>query len=416
MKVINLLLDGIGDRSYKVLDNKTPLDYARTPNLDEIAKTSQCGLMTPLDYGKVLGTDLAHFILFGYTLQEYPNRSVIDALGEGIKLDKKTLVLRASFANVAKKDEGFLIKERFCKNLKKEEIKKIIKKINRNINGYEFKVIHSYDSHCIILVKGGKLLEKISDSDPFYSPQYAMKIEPFETNEDLAFKTSDLINKFLKENFKILNNLNLNKIRKNQNLKKANFILTKWAGKFKKLDSFEKRTGKTGLILAKSDLFKGISKILDIDYFRYKSFDKAVDLALKSKKEYIHLHTKLPDSASHKKDPFLKVKEIEKIDKKIKKLLDFKGLLIVTGDHSTPCSGKMIHSGESVPFMAKGKFVRVDDVKEFNEISCSKGSVFIKGKDFIPFIQNASDTAKLYHLKQGTKRFNYRIKNINKLK
>ncbi|MGM0379798.1 MAG: alkaline phosphatase family protein [Bacillota bacterium] len=416
MKVINLLLDGIGDRSYKILDNKTPLDYAKTPNLDLIAKKSQCGLMTPLDYGKVLGTDLAHFILFGYTLKEYPNRSVIDALGEGIKLDKETLVLRASFANVEKKEDGFLIKERFCKDLKKEEIKKIIKKINRNIDGFKFKVIHSYDSHLIILVKGKKLSKNISDSDPFYSPQYAMKVEPFETNKDLAYKTSKLINKFLKENFLILDNLDFNKKRKEMNLKKANFILTKWAGKYKSLDSFKKRTGKSGLILAKSDLFKGISEILDINYLRYKSFDDAIDLALKSKKEYIHLHTKLPDSASHKKDPFLKVKEIEKIDKKIEKLLDFKGLLIVTGDHSTPCSGKMIHSGESVPFMAKGEFVRVDDVKEFNEISCSKGSMFIKGKDFIPFVQNASDSAKLYHLRQGNKRYNYRIKNINKLK
>lgn len=114
MKTITLLLDGVGDRSYEVLGGKTPLQYANTPNLDKLAVTSQCGLMMPHKLGCSLGTDLAHFLLFGYEMKEYPGRAVIDAIGEKHNLDKDTLVLRTSFATVEKKD-GYYLKNRFTK-------------------------------------------------------------------------------------------------------------------------------------------------------------------------------------------------------------------------------------------------------------------------------------------------------------
>jgi 2,3-bisphosphoglycerate-independent phosphoglycerate mutase len=111
MKVITLLLDGVGDRTYEVLDHQTPLQYAKTPNLDQLAKKAQCGLMVPLSIGVSLSTDLAHFIMFNYSLNEYPTRTIIDAYGEDINFTEQDLLLRASFAKVAKKDDGYLIKE-----------------------------------------------------------------------------------------------------------------------------------------------------------------------------------------------------------------------------------------------------------------------------------------------------------------
>ena len=38
MRVLILLGDGMGDRPLRELDNKTPLEKARTPNMDEVAK------------------------------------------------------------------------------------------------------------------------------------------------------------------------------------------------------------------------------------------------------------------------------------------------------------------------------------------------------------------------------------------
>ncbi|BEP27935.1 alkaline phosphatase family protein [Helicovermis profundi] len=410
MKTITLLLDGVGDRSYKELDYKTPLEYAKTPNLDRIAKNSQCGIMNVLEEGKALGTDLAHFILFGYTLDEYPGRAVIDMIGEKLHCHEESLILRISFASVIK-SEGFLIEERFVKEISKKEIETICNKLSYKEDGYEFKLIHSYDSHGFLIVKKidgeVELSSKISDSDPFYEKQFVMKIEPFE-NYSLESKfTAKLLNKYLINSYNMLNN----DYKKNA----CNFILTKWAGFYKKPESFYKRNGLKGCIVGKSKLFNGISNITSMDYYEYKNFDEAIELALTLDYAYIHLHTKKTDEASHKKDPLLKAKVLEEIDKKISRLLDFEGLLIVTADHSTPCSGKMIHSGESVPFMAKGEFIRIDKVEKFDEISCFRGSIHLYGKNFMNYIQNATDSANLYHLRAGNKKKNYIPKEVNKL-
>lgn len=405
MKVITLLLDGVGDRTYEVLDHQTPLQYANTPNLDRLAKKAQCGLMTPLSIGASLGTDLAHFILFNYSLDEYPTRTMIDAYGEKINFDQEDLLLRASFAKVDQKDDGYYIKERFIEKQKQKEISELINIFSRKKNGFSFEVIHSYDSHCFLKISGNKLSAAVSDSDPFYSDQYVMKVEPFESETAESQQTADLINDYLKENYDLLS-------KRNQT---CNFLLTKWAGKDKEVEPFKSKTGMSGLILGKSKLLEGIATLTNMKYEGYDTFTEAIEKALAAKEDYVHLHTKKTDTASHTKNVHEKVKVIEAIDETLTPLLSFDGLLIVTADHSTPCAGEMIHSGESVPFMAIGGYVRRDTVEKFNEIDCSLGSIQLKGNEFIDYINNARDEGKLYHLRAGKKHSNFIRRDINKL-
>ncbi len=405
MKVITLLLDGVGDRTYEVLGHQTPLQYGKTPNLDKLAKKAQCGLMTPLTIGASLGTDLAHFILFNYSLEEYPTRTIIDAYGENINFKTQDLLLRASFAKVEKKDDGYFIRERFIEKQNKKNIAELINIFNREKNGYTFEVLHSYDSHCFLKISGSHLSASISDSDPFYSDQYVMKVEPFESETIESRETADLINDYLKENYDLLSRKDLS----------CNFLLTKWAGKEKKVETFKTKTGMSGRMIGKSKLLEGIATLTDMTYQGYETFPDAIEKALKAEEDYIHLHTKKTDTASHSKNVHEKVKVIETIDKMLEPLLTFDGLLIVTADHSTPCAGDMIHSGETVPFMAIGGYIRRDQVKKFNEIDCSLGSIQLKGSEFIDYINNARDQGKLYHLRSGKKHSNFIKKEVNKL-
>jgi len=414
MKAITLLLDGVGDRSYEDLGGLTPLQYAHTPNLDKLAKESQCGLMTPYKLGTSLGTDLAHFLLFNYNMDTYPGRAVIDAIGENHKLDGAELILRASFAEVIK-DEGYLLKSRFTHELKGEEAVSLCDLLSFDFQGYTFKVHHSYDSHCLVMVSGPGLSSQISDSDPFYTDQYVMAVEAFETECDRAIFTADLMNKYLRKAHELLRDHPINNLRKEKGQEVANMLLSKWAGMHKPIESFYVRNGMTGLLLGKSNLLQGLSSLIDLPYEGYDSLEEGVKRALEAKSEYVHLHTKDPDTASHQKDPLKKVQAIEAIDKVLEPLLAFDGLLIVTADHSTPCAGQMIHSGESVPFMARGQYIRRDSVDRYDEVACSRGSVSLTAGDFMHYIQNATDRGTLYHLRAGKKWQNYRVRDVNKL-
>lgn len=413
MKCITLLLDGASDRSYESLDFKTPLQYANLSHLDSIARDSQCGIMTVLEEGRVLGTDLAHFLLFSNSISDYPGRAIIDALGEDLLIDDQTLYLRASLASVVY-NEGYELLHRFTPDLLDEEIKTLIADLKTTIDGYDFSFHHSYDSHGFVLVRG-PVDDRVSDSDPFMRGSYVMAVEAYETTDSQAKRTADAINQYIKYTYDILSKhvINEKRLRENQSL--SNIILTKWAGMNRVLPSFEEKNGMKGVIIGQSNLLKGMAKLLKMDYYHYDDFNEAVNYALSCPYDYVHLHTKTPDTASHKKDPHLKVKALETIDEMIQPLMDFNGLLIVTSDHSTPSSGLMIHSGESVAFMAKGEYIRRDDVLSFDEISCSKGSLYLMGKDFMPYIIGAVDQGVMYHLRQGNHRKNHQIKNVNKL-
>ncbi len=90
LKTLLVILDGLGDRCHTELDNRTPLEYAKTPVLDELAKRSETGILNTLEPGYCLNTDLAHMILFGYDEADYPGRCLIDLYGEGIPLKKES--------------------------------------------------------------------------------------------------------------------------------------------------------------------------------------------------------------------------------------------------------------------------------------------------------------------------------------
>ncbi len=435
MKTILILLDGLGDRSSEILDYKTPLQYANTPNLNKLAEKSTTGLITPYSEGIPLGTEVAHFLLWGYNINQFPGRGLIEALGENMGIDKNAIYLRASLGvvntnndkNDTNSNTDYYVKDRRVKNITINEINNLIKDLPKNIDNYTFNLKYSYDVHFILEIKekNNYISDKISDSDPFYKDRHVMEVQPIKelcnTNEEYnkAKQTSIAINKYLIKCHNILNNHKINIKRKKENKQIGNFILTKWAGKYNKVPKFKDKWGMKSVVIANSALFKGLSKFLNMDYINIGDFEKALKKGLElNNYDFIHIHTKEPDEAGHTKNPKNKVKVIEEIDKKLNLLLNInleEYLVIITTDHCTPSVGTLIHSGESVPILIYAKNVRIDSVKEFNEISCSNGHLRIYSKDLMNIILNYTDRALLYGLRPNEGNLKY-IPNNNFVK
>ena len=88
--------------------------------------------------------------------------------------------------------------------------------------------------------------------------------------------------------------------------------------------------------------------------------------------DFVYVHTKAPDVAAHTKDPRIKKRVIEILDRAFAYALneivtDPNLLLVITADHSTNSAGRMIHSGESVPLTMIGAYTRRDAVTRFDE-------------------------------------------------
>jgi 2,3-bisphosphoglycerate-independent phosphoglycerate mutase len=87
MAIVFLILDGLADRPQGVLGGKTPLEAAETPNLDRLASLGSNGLLDPLGPGIPMGSETAHFLIFGYPLEDFPGRAVIEAMGRDVPLE-----------------------------------------------------------------------------------------------------------------------------------------------------------------------------------------------------------------------------------------------------------------------------------------------------------------------------------------
>jgi len=118
--------------------------------------------------------------------------------------------------------------------------------------------------------------------------------------------------------------------------------------------------------------------------------------------DFVHVHTKAPDEASHTKDPEHKKAVLEALDRALdyaldEIIVDEDLLLIVTSDHSTASTGAMIHSGETVPLTILGRYARRYDVCAVDVVSCAGGCLgLVRGKELMYLVLNFLDRGKLW--------------------
>ena len=107
---------------------------------------------------------------------------------------------------------------------------------------------------------------------------------------------------------------------------------------------------------------------------------------------FVFCHQKSTDAAGHTKDPRVKQETIERLDVALGDLPTDRAIVCVTGDHATPASPDVIHSGDPVPLLVAGPGVRTDEVERFGELDCARGILGqLRGPDLMPVLLNAAD-------------------------
>jgi 2,3-bisphosphoglycerate-independent phosphoglycerate mutase len=414
MGCILLILDGISDRAYREFGDKTPLQAAHTPYLDELSSKGANGLMHAWQSGQALTSENAHFALFGYEQSDFPGRGYLEAIGANIELGPTDIAILARLVSV-RQDEHKLILVKNWPKASPDEVIALIGEIAKyEYNGITVQFIPISKTHGILTMKG-ETSPYVTDSNPIIEGRTLMEPQAWaiEDNNSLAKQTAKVLTQYLLWCFLKLDNHPINVARKNNGLLPLNAMATQRAGQHKKVIPFPSKWGLKGLSISSGIIYHGLFRFLGINVCPVKdSENPGNDLADRLKLallklndfDFIHVHTKAPDEASHTKNIDEKKTIIEKLDAGVGQVFndliaDYNNLLIVTSDHSTPCSEPLIHSGEPVPIMAVGRGMRCDNIKHFNEIDCAGGALgFIHGKDFMYFILNALDRIKLIGL------------------
>lgn len=370
MKYLLLIPDGAADWPIEEIRNKTPLEYAETPNMDYLADEGACGIARTVPDNFEPGSDIANMTILGVDpAKYYTGRGPIEALARDIKAQ---MVFRCNLVYV----EDGVMKDHSGRKIGDEEAKDIINSLNEeteeDIRFYRGK---SYRNLLTI--------DKDFEQDVKTTP---VRITPVKTTPP-----HDILEKRFEDHLpsdgefaSTLNDL----IEKSKEIMKENTANLIWpwgGGKLPTFPSFTQKWGVKGVMISEVDLLQGIGKGIGLEVkevermtgyidTNYKGLAKATLKSLSSS-DFVVLHLEGIDETGHEGSLENKVEGIELYDEKIVGyLLDRLELdetrILLSPDHPTPISVRT-HVAEPVPFVYYGK--KRDDVKSFSERACRKG-------------------------------------------
>jgi 2,3-bisphosphoglycerate-independent phosphoglycerate mutase len=423
-KIILILLDGLGDRSYSILNHQTPLQAANTPNLDRLATMGGSGLFHASTIGQCLPSEMAHYLLFGYDAKHFPGRGLLEAVGFGVPFGDGDVLSLAHLCNVrVEGTKPVLALPRKEVPWNEEELNSFYGALESfETNGIRFDLRRTGHNDAI-LVMTGNASPHVSDSDPITAGYAMARVSPVTGNPEpeQAERTAAALNAYLSNCHRILTAHPVNRRRKDAGLAMANFLATQRTGRRLAQVSFLQRWGLTGMLIASGAVYQGLAHELGLDFRKVtdgpdpgKDLRERIDLALNDDThDFFHVHTKTPDQAAHKGDPLLKRDVIKSLDQGLDQLVaDLETrddlLVAVTADHSTPSDSTLIHSGEPVPVMLIGGSVRRDQVNAFDEIHGAQGCVGpLRGDELMRLLLNYADRAVLNGHRLGQREISF---------
>ncbi|OGW41194.1 MAG: phosphoglycerate mutase [Nitrospirae bacterium RBG_13_39_12] len=366
-KILLVVLDGIGGLP---VNSKTELEAANTPNLDELASTSACGLHIPVAMGITPGSGPGHLSLFGYDPVEWQiGRGILEALGLGIELRKTDIAIRANYATV----ESGIITDRRAGRIPSDESRKITEKLQKKIkeiDGVEIIFAPGMEYRFAIIMRFPNPLPpgsaSIKDTDPQKVGNPPLSVTP-ETPQ--ATKVAKITVKLIPEIFKII-----------KNEEKANYTLLRGFSQVPDIPHFEALYGLKALCIAVYPMYRGLARLIEMDAPALKGDIKdEINFLKKNYNDYdfFFLHVKKIDSYGEDGNFQGKVSKIEEFDNALPEILALNpDVLIITGDHSTP-SALRAHSWHPVPVLLKSPYVLGNTSRAFSERECLKGELGI---------------------------------------
>lgn len=397
MKYIVVLGDGMADKPIAELGDKTPLAYADTPKMDELAQKGEIGMVHTVPEGMSPGSDTANLSVLGYNPRKYySGRSPLEALSIGVPMKDTDIALRCNIVTLTEEDcpyEEQTIVDHSSSEISTEDAAILLDAVRKELETdiYKFYVGTSY-RHLLIWDKG-EVVDLVPPHDVLGQKVGA------NLPKDAALR------EMMKKSYEILKNHPLNIERKKKGLNPANSCWFWGAGTRPALSSFEEKTHKKGAMISAVDLLKGIAvgasmKVVTVDgangglntNYEGKA-QAAVDVLTKDGYDFVYVHLEGPDEMGHQGSTERKVQAIENLDKRIIKPIS-EGLeaagadyrMLILPDHPTPVCIRT-HTGDSVPYLLYDSTAPQSHTWHYNEAEATEsGNYVAEGHTLIDYL------------------------------
>ncbi|MCX5698758.1 MAG: cofactor-independent phosphoglycerate mutase [Candidatus Omnitrophica bacterium] len=386
MKYIVLVGDGMADYPIEGLGGRTPLEAARTPNMDFIAKHGCLGQAKTIPDKMTPASDVANLSILGYDPKKYySGRGPLEAANLGIELEDDDVAFRCNLITV----EADTLLDYSAGHIKSTEAEKIIKFIDKKLGSNKMRFFPGVSYRHLLLVKRGVelRLQNLKCSAPHdISGQSIKKNLPQGDN-------ADIIIKLMLDAREILGPHEINQVRLDLKENPANMIWLWGQGVKPNMPKFRDKFGLSGSVISAVDLIKGLGRILGLEVINvpgatgyydtdYEGKAKAAIKSLK-KNDFVFVHVEAPDEAGHNGDLRQKLTAIERFDQLVagsflkycKNKDDFR--IMVLPDHATPLALKT-HTAEAIPFAIYGKGIPQGNFLNYSEKEAQKSPTYFE--------------------------------------
>ncbi|MBT3362985.1 MAG: 2,3-bisphosphoglycerate-independent phosphoglycerate mutase [Chloroflexi bacterium] len=360
-KIVMLVMDGLGGIEHPDI-GQTELEAAQTPNLDNLAKDSICGLSHPISPGITPGSGPAHLALFGYDpIKTTIGRGVLESLGIDFDLHKSDVAARANFCTI---DENGLITDRRAGRIPTDQSSKLCEMLGQiEMDGAELHVVPVSEHRFVVVLRGEGLSADLEDTDPQSEGLAPLEVK---ATSQKAAKTAALFNQFANKAKLLLAGSH-----------PANMMLLRGFSQMPDIPGFSELYKLKSAAIACYPMYLGLSKVVGMQTIKCANVQQEFDTLASVYNDYDFFYVHIKKTDSHGEDGAFgtKVEEIEKIDSLLPQLTALDpDVIVVTGDHSTPAQLKG-HSWHPIPLMIYSKWCRKDTVHEFSESSCASGAL-----------------------------------------
>lgn len=389
MKYVVILADGAADTPVKELGGKTPLEAANKPNIDELAKHGEVGMIRTVPDNLPPGSDVANLAVFGYDPQKYyTGRSPLEAVSMEVPLELTDTTFRTNVVTLSDEPNyaDKTMVDYSSDEITTEEARELIKYVNENLGTDEYEFFGGFSYRHLLVWHNKENNFKLTPPHDISDRVVGEHLPEDDTLRNLMIKSYDL-----------LKDHPINKSRIERGLHPANSIWIWGNGTKPNLDTYADRFGIKGSVVSAVDLIKGIGfcaglNVIDVEGATgnvHTNFDGKAQAAIKALKDgddFVYVHLEAPDEAGHRHEIENKVKAIELIDSKIAapiiEYLKSSGEdynILVMPDHPTPLAIKT-HTSDPIPYIlySSKNAEQISGLTSYTEAEAKKTGNFIE--------------------------------------
>ena len=388
MKFAIFLLDGMADYPLPELDGKTPLEAARTPVLDGMAKRAQFGTFLTLPASFPTSSDVANMSVLGWDLaSSYTGRGAVESYGLGIPLDDDTIAFRMNIITT----KGDLLEDYSAGHISEPEAAAIVDDLAKQLGTAEVEIRKGVSYRHILYLHGKRFSPAVDYDKPdsSHGMEWAKILPRARVPE--AEPSAALLRDLMMRSRELLADHPVNRKRIEQGKNPANMIWPWSGGRKPDMPPFEQMYGKKGSIISAVDVILGLGLLGKMESLRPEGATGWIDTNYENKaraavdmlrrNDFVYLHVEGVDEVGHLGDLPNKIKAIEDCDGRLAKtFLEEYGKIhqdelrvMVLPDHPVPI-GLRKHTRDPVPFMVSGAGVTRDPaIDVYSEATCARG-------------------------------------------